>query len=269
MGWEMGGEGAGVKSWGGYDIGGEGIISKKAAYVPGGKEICGCDFITLDNPEHCFLLGHLGVCTHGGSKGGGCSDVWVSSSKQLAGACQPWPTMPSSKTGSEYWIDGSHRETALEDFYVVGPELGRYWLPGGGQQGLAGAGAHLARACVLSGAGTGLVGRGRAGWGGGGMDGSGGWRETPSSRVSWCSGSVMMLQQLFWECSLRFCRMGPGFPVDVELHVSRPWGGERARGETRLPPEQPKASGTWVMSLARRGAAAGPSRRSPPQRQAA
>ncbi|KAM6235751.1 calcium/calmodulin-dependent protein kinase type IV-like [Porphyrio hochstetteri] len=33
--------------------------------------------------------------------------------------------MPSSKTGSEYWIDGSHRETALEDFYVVGPELGR------------------------------------------------------------------------------------------------------------------------------------------------
>lgn len=138
MGWEMGGEGAGVKSWGGYDIGGEGIISKKAAYVPGGKEICGCDFITLDNPEHCFLLGHLGVCTHGGSKGGGCSDVWVSSSKQLAGACQPWPTMPSSKTGSEYWIDGSHRETALEDFYVVGPELGRYWLPGGGSAGADG-----------------------------------------------------------------------------------------------------------------------------------
>ncbi|XP_075632652.1 calcium/calmodulin-dependent protein kinase type IV isoform X2 [Balearica regulorum gibbericeps] len=33
--------------------------------------------------------------------------------------------MPSSKTSNEYWIDGSHRETALEDFYVVGPELGR------------------------------------------------------------------------------------------------------------------------------------------------
>lgn len=42
--------------------------------------------------------------------------------------------MPSSKTGSEYWIDGSHRETALEDFYVVGPELGRY--PGGGPRGV-------------------------------------------------------------------------------------------------------------------------------------
>ncbi|XP_021234363.1 calcium/calmodulin-dependent protein kinase type IV-like [Numida meleagris] len=33
--------------------------------------------------------------------------------------------MPSSKTDGEYWIDGSHREAALEDFYVVGPELGR------------------------------------------------------------------------------------------------------------------------------------------------
>ncbi|KAM4883969.1 calcium/calmodulin-dependent protein kinase type IV-like [Sylvia borin] len=33
--------------------------------------------------------------------------------------------MPSSKSGSEFWIDGSHREAALEDFYVVGPELGR------------------------------------------------------------------------------------------------------------------------------------------------
>ncbi|XP_066061945.1 calcium/calmodulin-dependent protein kinase type IV-like [Chamaea fasciata] len=33
--------------------------------------------------------------------------------------------MPSSKSGSDFWIDGSHREAALEDFYVVGPELGR------------------------------------------------------------------------------------------------------------------------------------------------
>uniref|UniRef100_A0A803V6E2 Protein kinase domain-containing protein n=1 Tax=Ficedula albicollis TaxID=59894 RepID=A0A803V6E2_FICAL len=33
--------------------------------------------------------------------------------------------MPSSKSESEFWIDGSHREAALEDFYVVGPELGR------------------------------------------------------------------------------------------------------------------------------------------------
>ncbi|XP_039942947.1 calcium/calmodulin-dependent protein kinase type IV-like [Hirundo rustica] len=33
--------------------------------------------------------------------------------------------MPSSKSGSEFWIDGSHREAALEDFYIVGPELGR------------------------------------------------------------------------------------------------------------------------------------------------
>uniref|UniRef100_A0A8C9MUI8 Calcium/calmodulin-dependent protein kinase type IV n=1 Tax=Serinus canaria TaxID=9135 RepID=A0A8C9MUI8_SERCA len=34
-------------------------------------------------------------------------------------------TMPSSKSESEFWIDGSHREAALEDFYIVGPELGR------------------------------------------------------------------------------------------------------------------------------------------------
>lgn len=74
----------------------------------------------------------------------------------------------------------------------------------------------------------------------------------------------MMLQQLFREWSLRFCRMGPGFPVHVELYVSHRWGGERARGETHLPPEQPKALGRWVMSLARRGAVAGPSRSSPP-----
>ncbi|XP_014115379.1 PREDICTED: calcium/calmodulin-dependent protein kinase type IV-like [Pseudopodoces humilis] len=33
--------------------------------------------------------------------------------------------MPSSKSGSEFWIEGSHREATLEDFYVVGPELGR------------------------------------------------------------------------------------------------------------------------------------------------
>ncbi|XP_033375985.1 calcium/calmodulin-dependent protein kinase type IV-like [Parus major] len=33
--------------------------------------------------------------------------------------------MPSSKSGSEFWIEGSHREAALEDFYIVGPELGR------------------------------------------------------------------------------------------------------------------------------------------------
>ncbi|XP_056368337.1 calcium/calmodulin-dependent protein kinase type IV-like [Oenanthe melanoleuca] len=33
--------------------------------------------------------------------------------------------MPSSKSESEFWIDGSHREAALEDFYIVGPELGR------------------------------------------------------------------------------------------------------------------------------------------------
>ncbi|KAM4758886.1 calcium/calmodulin-dependent protein kinase type IV-like isoform 2-T2 [Cyanocitta cristata] len=45
--------------------------------------------------------------------------------RKLAGARSPQPTMPSSKSGSEFWIDGSHREAALEDFYVVGPELGR------------------------------------------------------------------------------------------------------------------------------------------------
>ncbi|XP_064252207.1 calcium/calmodulin-dependent protein kinase type IV-like [Passer domesticus] len=33
--------------------------------------------------------------------------------------------MPSSKSESDFWIDGSHREAALEDFYIVGPELGR------------------------------------------------------------------------------------------------------------------------------------------------
>lgn len=42
--------------------------------------------------------------------------------------------MPSSESSSEYWIDGSHRKTALEDFYVVGPELGRY-QPGEGRAG--------------------------------------------------------------------------------------------------------------------------------------
>ncbi|XP_071307824.1 calcium/calmodulin-dependent protein kinase type IV-like isoform X14 [Agelaius tricolor] len=44
---------------------------------------------------------------------------------QLEAAGSPQPTMPSSKSESEFWIDGSHREAALEDFYVVGPELGR------------------------------------------------------------------------------------------------------------------------------------------------
>ncbi|XP_077047582.1 calcium/calmodulin-dependent protein kinase type IV-like isoform X2 [Agelaius phoeniceus] len=43
----------------------------------------------------------------------------------LEAAGSPQPTMPSSKSESEFWIDGSHREAALEDFYVVGPELGR------------------------------------------------------------------------------------------------------------------------------------------------
>ncbi|XP_033926680.1 calcium/calmodulin-dependent protein kinase type IV-like isoform X1 [Melopsittacus undulatus] len=43
----------------------------------------------------------------------------------LAGDRCPRPTMPSSDSSSEYWIDGSHRNTALEDFYIVGPELGR------------------------------------------------------------------------------------------------------------------------------------------------
>ncbi|KAM4657497.1 calcium/calmodulin-dependent protein kinase type IV-like [Amazona ochrocephala] len=33
--------------------------------------------------------------------------------------------MPSSESSSGYWIDGSHRKAALEDFYIVGPELGR------------------------------------------------------------------------------------------------------------------------------------------------
>ncbi|XP_074834676.1 calcium/calmodulin-dependent protein kinase type IV-like isoform X2 [Carettochelys insculpta] len=33
--------------------------------------------------------------------------------------------MPTSKPGAEYWIDGSRRNAALEDFYTVGPELGR------------------------------------------------------------------------------------------------------------------------------------------------
>ncbi|XP_007072135.1 calcium/calmodulin-dependent protein kinase type IV [Chelonia mydas] len=33
--------------------------------------------------------------------------------------------MPTSKPGAEYWIDGSHRNTALEDFYTMGLELGR------------------------------------------------------------------------------------------------------------------------------------------------
>ncbi|XP_064590334.1 calcium/calmodulin-dependent protein kinase type IV-like isoform X1 [Zonotrichia leucophrys gambelii] len=46
---------------------------------------------------------------------------------QLQAAGSPQPTMPTSKSEgeSEFWIDGSHREAALEDFYVVGPELGR------------------------------------------------------------------------------------------------------------------------------------------------
>ncbi|XP_064590338.1 calcium/calmodulin-dependent protein kinase type IV-like isoform X2 [Zonotrichia leucophrys gambelii] len=45
----------------------------------------------------------------------------------LQAAGSPQPTMPTSKSEgeSEFWIDGSHREAALEDFYVVGPELGR------------------------------------------------------------------------------------------------------------------------------------------------
>lgn len=70
--------------------------------------------------------------------------------------------MPSSKTSSEYWIDGSHRETALEDFYVVGPELGRYRLLGGAE----GAGEGTQEPTL-----HGSVGRGRDG----GAD-EGGWR---------------------------------------------------------------------------------------------
>lgn len=154
-----------MKIWGGgHDTGGGGIISKKAAYVPGGKGICGCDFIALDNPRHCFWPGHLGARARGGSEAGGPRPWLLSSPQQLAGARRPRPTMPSSKTGSEYWIDGSHRETALEDFYIMGPELGRYRLPEGGVgRGWWGAGALLPWEWVLIRAETRLVGRGRDG----------------------------------------------------------------------------------------------------------
>lgn len=47
--------------------------------------------------------------------------------------------------------------------------------------------------------------------------------------------------------------MGPGLPMRVELCVSHPRGGERARGWTCVPSEQPKALGRWAMSLARCG----------------
>lgn len=36
--------------------------------------------------------------------------------------------MPSSRLGAgfvDYWVDGSRRDVSLEDFYTVGPELGR------------------------------------------------------------------------------------------------------------------------------------------------
>ncbi|KAJ7412214.1 hypothetical protein WISP_98005 [Willisornis vidua] len=64
--------------------------------------------------------------------------------------------MPSSKSGSEFWIDGSHREVALEDFYVVGPELGRYGLVADREE-LVGTGDPLEWEHVPVGAGAGLV----------------------------------------------------------------------------------------------------------------
>lgn len=36
--------------------------------------------------------------------------------------------MPSSRLSAgsvDYWVDGSRRDVSLEEFYIVGPELGR------------------------------------------------------------------------------------------------------------------------------------------------
>lgn len=100
----------------------------------------------------------------------------VSLSQQPAAARSPQPTMPSSKSGSEFWIDGSHREAALEDFYIVGPELGRYREGRAGREGLRGAGIPpVGWERVLGGAGTVLVGRGM----------EGGWREAGGDGEMW------------------------------------------------------------------------------------
>ena len=117
--------------------------------------------------------------------------------------------MPSSKTGSEYWIDGSHRETALEDFYVVGPELGRYRLPGGS------AGAGGGQEPTLHGS-VSRWGQGLAWWGEGGRDagreggmkGDGGMDEEGWIRGGMEGDSVLT------------CKLGLGICCDAAAVVS-------------------------------------------------
>lgn len=44
----------------------------------------------------------------------------------------PPASMPTSRSGAsaaEYWVDGSRRDASIEDFYIMGPELGRYGYP--------------------------------------------------------------------------------------------------------------------------------------------
>lgn len=175
-----------------------GIISEKAAYVRGGKGICGRDSMALDNPERWFFPSHLGTRGSAGGLGGGDAggaaaiDAGVSPSQQPAGARSPQPTMPSSKSGSEFWIDGSHREAALEDFYVVGPELGRY---------RAGRANWEGRETPGVGAGPGWGGE-RAGGRQGGMEGSRG------DAGMWGRGWMGGLEGFGGDGGMKGCRKG-------------------------------------------------------------
>lgn len=132
-----------------------GISSEKAAYVPGGKEICGCSSIILDNPKCWFLLGHLGAHMGGGNMM--MSGSLIPSSWQEIAA--PSPTCPPPRAAAS---TGSMAPTARQPW-----KISTSWAPswegtslGRGGQGMSGAGALLAWECVLIRAGTGLEGGG-------------------------------------------------------------------------------------------------------------
>lgn len=55
--------------------------------------------------------------------------VWGWRSSGIILLCRVTANMPTSHSGAsavEYWVDGSRRDVSVEEFYSMGPELGRY-----------------------------------------------------------------------------------------------------------------------------------------------
>lgn len=165
--WGWGGKrgmrGPGVRSNGGRGCWRGGIIPEKAAYVPGGKGICACASIALDNPKERSPPGHLHAW---GAQRGGRGDARVSSAKQLVGDRPPPRAHHALLQDGQRVLD---RRLPPRDraggLLRRGPRAGT--VPGGGTRG--GSRNHP---CVGSHPGGGLGGVGGCG-DGGGVDGGG------------------------------------------------------------------------------------------------